>query len=511
MSVRSALRVVPVRYTVSVMIFFGMLFNYMVRVNINLAIVAMVNHTALPHTNVSRSDECGAGGGGAEPPEPQTDGPFVWDERVQGLVLGAFYYGYAATQLAGGRAAEVFSGKHTFGVAMLLAALLTMLTPAAASSDWRLLVAVRAAMGLVLGVTYPASYVLLVAWVPLGQMNFLVMLAQGGGDLGTTFTLPMTSAIIEALGWEAVFYIQAGFVLVWFAAWLVLVSEGPDDHWFITDEERRLIAAGVGPRVSAGRRRLPWRAVLTSRPVWAYFIGYFGACWCYYSLLTDLPQYFSTMLGEDLSSNALFNSLPYLGLWLFTLSFGYVSDMVMARGWAGALAVRRTAAAVSILGPAALLAVIAFAGCQTTLVETLLVVTIVLQGAGYSLGVLPLELAPNFAGTLAGLANTLGSVPGFLGPLVVAALTEGNETLARWRVCFLIAAGLAAGCGALLIAGCSVEEQPWNRTAPEAAGEAARPGSEGKRSLQTQPQELTRKASKNTESAVVQANERDRF
>ena len=484
----SAMRLVPVRYIVVTMIFLGMLFNYMIRVNINLAIVAMVNHTALPHTNVTRSDECG-GNGSVTPPESQPDGPFIWDEHVQGVVLGAFYYGYVVTQLAGGRMAEVFSAKHTFGLALLAAALLTLLTPVSASCDWRLLVAVRVLMGLVLGVTFPASYVLLGAWVPLGQMNFLVMLAQGGGDLGTTFTLPMTSAIIQALGWEAVFYIQAGFVLVWFAVWMVLVSESPENHWFIGSTELQFILSSIGPRVSSQRLAMPWRSILTSVPVWAYFIGYFGACWCYYSLLTDLPQYFSSMLGEDISSNALFNSLPYLGMWLFTLAFGYASDAAVKRGWAGTLAVRRVSAVVSILGPAALLATIAFLGCQTAVVETLLVVTIILQGAGYSLGVLPLDMAPNYAGTLAGLANTLGAMPGFLGPLVVAALTEGNQTLARWRTCFLIAAGLAALCGLILLAGCSVEEQPWNRSYDSDCDS----GSSSKHSLRPMPGEIVRK------------------
>ena len=468
MSALSTTCLVPVRYIVVIMIFFGMLFNYMIRVNINLTIVAMVNHTALPHTNITRSDECG-GNGSVTPPEPQPDGPFVWDERVQGLVLGAFYYGYVLTQLAGGRMAELFSAKHTFGVAMLLAALLTLLTPVSATYDWRLLVAVRAVMGLVLGVTFPASYVLLGAWVPRGQMNFLVMLAQGGGDLGTTFTLPMSSAIIQTLGWEAVFYIQAGFVLLWFAVWMVLVSESPENHWFIRSTELQLITSSIGSRVASHHLPMPWLSILTSIPVWAYFVGYFGSCWCYYSLLTDLPQYFSSMLGEDISSNALFNSMPYLGLWLFNLLFGYVSDAVVERGWASTLAVRRTAAVVSILGPAALLATIALLGCQTTTVEALLVVTIVLQGAGYNLGVLPLDMAPNYAGTVAGLANTLGAMPGFLGPLVVAALTENNQTLARWRTCFLIAAGLSAVCGVLLLAGCSTEEQFWNRPAAAAA------------------------------------------
>ena len=36
------------------------------------------------------------------------------------------------------------------------------------------------------------------------------------------------------------------------------------------------------------------------------------------------------------------------------------------------------------------------------------------------------ELSPNYAGTLMGITNTVGNIPGFVTPYVAGALTEGN-------------------------------------------------------------------------------------
>lgn len=50
---------IPTRYTVATVAFFNLLYVYMIRLNINIVIVAMVNYTAIPHTNITIAEECG--------------------------------------------------------------------------------------------------------------------------------------------------------------------------------------------------------------------------------------------------------------------------------------------------------------------------------------------------------------------------------------------------------------------------------------------------------------------
>ena len=67
--------------------FLGFSISYAMRVNLSVAIVYMVNNTAIS------GEEASSDGQGDK------DGPFVWDEAQQGIILGMFFYGYVVTQV----------------------------------------------------------------------------------------------------------------------------------------------------------------------------------------------------------------------------------------------------------------------------------------------------------------------------------------------------------------------------------------------------------------------------
>ena len=69
---------------------------------------------------------------------------------LPGVVLGSFYYGYVALQIPGGWLAVKLGGTRLFGLAVLIASVLTTLTPLAARISVLLLIAVRVGEGLVL-------------------------------------------------------------------------------------------------------------------------------------------------------------------------------------------------------------------------------------------------------------------------------------------------------------------------------------------------------------------------
>lgn len=41
---------------------------------------------------------------------------------------------------------------------------------------------------------------------------------------------------------------------------------------------------------------MPWKAILTSVPVWALIIGEIGHDWGLYTMVTDLPKYMSDVI-----------------------------------------------------------------------------------------------------------------------------------------------------------------------------------------------------------------------
>lgn len=78
----------------------------------------------------------------------QESGEFSWVPSTQGLVLGAFFYGYTFTQIPGGALAERFGGKWPFGFGLLCTSIMTLLTPIAARAGASFLIVVRVIEGL---------------------------------------------------------------------------------------------------------------------------------------------------------------------------------------------------------------------------------------------------------------------------------------------------------------------------------------------------------------------------
>jgi len=93
------------RLVLMVMGFLGFVNVYCLRVNLSVALVAMVNHTQQPYDNmshntsddVSQSNE--SAGGSAFGKADKRSGEFNWDSNTQGTVLAAFFYGYIVTQV----------------------------------------------------------------------------------------------------------------------------------------------------------------------------------------------------------------------------------------------------------------------------------------------------------------------------------------------------------------------------------------------------------------------------
>ena len=205
----------------------GMAIIYGLKVNLSVALVAMVNHSAISNETKSLEDSN---------TEELSDGPFVWNNKEQGAILGAYFLGYFVTQIPGGRMAELYSGKYVFLVAVLMNTIGTLLSPVSAFLDYRVLMAIRVFEGFGGGFTFPAMNVLIAAWSPPEERSTIASIEFSGASLGTVASM-MSSGIINTLcGWEFVFYIQGGLSLIWCILWLLFVADSPSSHKYIKEK-----------------------------------------------------------------------------------------------------------------------------------------------------------------------------------------------------------------------------------------------------------------------------------
>ena len=79
-------------------------------------------------------------------------------QAYQGVVLSAFFGGYAATQILGGRLADNYGGKLVLTTGVALWSLFTCVTPFAAAHGTASLLAARVLLGVGEGVAFPAIH-----------------------------------------------------------------------------------------------------------------------------------------------------------------------------------------------------------------------------------------------------------------------------------------------------------------------------------------------------------------
>ncbi len=147
----------------------------------------------------------------------------------------------------------------------------------------------------------------------LKEYSWLVSFPMAGCSLGTVLIFPLGGLLGTTVGWRSIFYTTGGFNLALAVAWWLLVFDRPETHPRISPRERDYILASQ--KESGGREevgRTPWRAILTSGPVWGVIIPHWAGNWGTYQIQTLLPTYLSDILGLDLFSNGCFTALPYL-------------------------------------------------------------------------------------------------------------------------------------------------------------------------------------------------------
>ncbi|XP_029022325.1 sialin [Betta splendens] len=465
------------RLSLAVLMFFGFTVVYGLRVNLSVAMVAMVNSTdPAPPPNSSNAHSCPLPPGNDSNRFVQPDGvpQYPWDSETQGWLLGAFFFGYLCTQIPGGYLAGHYGGSIFLGLGVLGTAVLTLLTPLAAQLGSYWLFALRAVEGFGEGVTFPAMMAMWARWAPPLERSRLMSVSGAGANFGAFVALPLTGVICQTLGWPSVFYICGGAGCLWAVFWFIFVSDDPRTHRRISQEERDYIINSIGSQGTPHGWSVPLLQMMMSVPLWAIIVTQMCWNWSFYTLLTSLPTYMDNVLHFDLKSNGFLSALPYLGGWLVSTLSGFAADSLIERRVFSIAVVRKLFTVTGMVLPAAFLVAVSYAGCNHILTVTFLTCSTATGGiSGSGVFINQMDIAPRYAGFLLGITNTFGTIPGVVGPIATGYFTQ-DHSLEGWRKVFWVAAAINVG-GAIIFAILgSGTLQPWAMTEEDRAEEERR-------------------------------------
>lgn len=454
------------RYIFSLLGFLAVANSYTMRTCLNLTIVEMVE---VPKDDNAKADpENYCPGKIPQAGHENVEGyRFDWNEKEQGYILSAFYFGYVITHLPGGVLAERYGGKQVCGLGLLLCGLLTLLSPVCARQSWQSLAFLRFLEGFTEGVMFPALNALIAHWSPLKERGRIGSVIFAGNQIGIVVSNVTTGLILKYSkgNWPIVFYFFGILCIIWYIFWHLLVYSTPKVHPFISDEEMNYIYEQITHEGITKKEHLPpepWCKIFTSIPVWALVLGQVGHDWSLFLAQTELGKYMKTVLKFKIAKNGALGALPFLAMWITAIIGGIITDFVLKRGIMTIGVQRKVFATVASLGPGFGCVAASYAGCNKTLVMVLFTLGMATMGFYYSsLKLNPLDISPNYAGTTMAIVNGLGAIAGAIVPLATGAMIEDN-TLSQWRKVFWISAVIIFVTNGLYIILGSSKIQSWN-------------------------------------------------
>lgn len=486
---RSITDYIPARLVLYFLSWSGFLVSFMMRNDINFALVAMVKDT---NTNSSSNDHC------AHPPsssklvgESESNfssplnsslltefgkeettraiyGEFEWDSTVQAVIKGSFYWCYVISQVVGGVATQYFGTKNVFGWSQFLTAVCSLCIPYASDIHYGAVILLRSIQGFVSGLTWPAMYAIVGYWIPPVERSRFMSSFQGF-SIGIGLTYPLCGFIIAYFGWRLVFYTTGTIGMIWCLFWYLLAFNTPQEHPRITAEELEYIELNVSEDIKNGQgMKVPWRKIFTSMPVWAIGLTTFGRIWVHYTFIMSGPEYMHKILCFDIKENGLLSGTPFLCSYLSSVLFCYIADILVDKQLMTLTNVRKLFTALSQIVPGVLVLLVGYLGYNIVIVLVLWFVAVTFITASYAGAMANIvDIAPNLAGPVLAFAQTIHMTASFLQPLVSGVMVTNSQNINQWLHVFGVSSIVAISCYLIFQIYGTAEIQSWNYPLPD--------------------------------------------
>ena len=246
-----------------------------------------------------------------------------------GLLGSSFFFLYSISAVAVGFLANRFATRWVLLTLALIWALSQL--PMIGTVSFSTLLICRVVLGAGEGPAGAVAAHAIYKWFPDEKRTLPTAVLSQGAAFGVIFAVPALNWLIVHYDWHYAFAALGIVGLVWVAVWLMLGQEGP--------------LAETGPVQT--EPRIPYTRLLTSRTFVGCCGATFGAYWALSLGLTWFTPFIVKGLGFSQSGAGWISILPWVFGAAIVLLTGWVSQLMMARGFS-------TRAARGVLGAAPL-------------------------------------------------------------------------------------------------------------------------------------------------------------
>ena len=251
------------------------------------------------------------------------------DDSEYAFITQAFLAAYTITFLLGGFVIDKLGVRRGLGASIFCWSVANALHALARTGQE------LAIYRFLLGLVYPGAFLAAARavseWYPVQERALVYGIYVSGATVGSIIAYPAVIWMSTTWDWHTPFWVTgaAGVILsaIWFA-----VYRKPEEHPWITEQEREYVKTGRAAEQSDGGGLWSWRELLKTRTLWAVGIGRFigDSTWMFYVLW--LAKFLTDSQGLSIQQVGRIGWIPFLFADIGSIGGGWLSGKLIRGG-----------------------------------------------------------------------------------------------------------------------------------------------------------------------------------
>jgi ACS family hexuronate transporter-like MFS transporter len=360
-----------------------------------------------------------------------TKGDYAW-------IINIFTITYAAGKFISGKLYDKVGTKIGFVLSIFfwsLASVLHFFAKGAAS-----LGIFRGLLGVAEAGNWPGAVKNNAEWFPIKERGLAQGIFNSGAAIGSIVAAPIVSSLFETFDWKWTFVIIGIVGFLWIIPWLIINKRKPNEHPWITDDERDYILSDneKNSQNNEDEKSLSVAKILSFKESWGAISARFFIEPIWWLFVFWMPIYLADQYGFNVKEIGLYAWFPYVGAMIGSLFGGWYVKYLMKNNTLDKSR-KKVIAIGALIIVVGIISAILFADTPEKFVSYVFVVLFGFQFSISNIQTIPSDLLnEKSVGTLAGLGGSIGAVSVIIMNWLIPIITVDSYTPA-----FLILAVLA--------------------------------------------------------------------
>jgi len=337
----------------------------------------------------------------------------------------AFMLAYGVSQVLSGTMYDKVGTRKGFSISALIWGGAIALTSLVAGI--RQLAFFRVMLGIGEAGPWPGATKSNAEWFPIKERAIAQGFFGAASSIGNILVPVVIPLLFLSIGWRHTFIVLGALCLIWIPLWYIINKATPQNHPWVTKEEKEYIITGQGKVEKVENKVLSISQLLLDKRSYSVILSRFFLDPIWWMFMTWLPIYLQEVYKLNLQDVAAVAWIPFVGAAVGSLTGGWWAGKLISKGHS---AIKARKITIAMGGALIVPGMIGAAFAPTGLSASLMLMFIL---GGFQFAITNIQTLPSdfhsgkTVGSLAGLGGASAVLGIIISTYLVPVLTRGGN------------------------------------------------------------------------------------